>query len=74
MLVAILQHISDQDDPFGIVARLAASVPSGRRAITSVKVPPRSTQKSHCDEFAINASELRSVKFRAGGIKQPLDP
>jgi S-adenosyl methyltransferase len=28
MLVAILQHISDQDDPYGIVARLAASVPS----------------------------------------------
>jgi S-adenosyl methyltransferase len=29
ILVAILQHISDQDDPHGIVNRLAADVPSG---------------------------------------------
>jgi hypothetical protein len=29
MLVAILQHIDNEDDPYGIVARLFAAVPPG---------------------------------------------
>ena len=35
MLVAILQHISDQDDPYAIVARLVAAVPSGSWWVTA---------------------------------------
>jgi hypothetical protein len=35
MLVAVLQHIGDQDDPFGIVAQLMAAVPSGSYLVIS---------------------------------------
>jgi hypothetical protein len=64
MLVAILQHISDQDDPYGIVARLAASVPSG--SYLALSHPARDIQAAAMAEIADTMNELvaEKVTFR----------
>ncbi len=60
MLMAILQHISDQDDPYAIVARLAASVPSGSYLVLSH--PARDIQAAAMAEIADTMNELVAEK------------
>ena len=64
MLVAIMQHISDQDDPYGIVARLAAGVPSG--SYLALSHPARDIQAAAMAEIADRMNELvaEKVTFR----------
>ncbi len=64
MLVAILQHISDQDDPYGIVARLLAAVPSG--SYLAISHPARDIQAAAMAEIADRMNELvaEKVTFR----------
>jgi hypothetical protein len=64
MLVAILQHIGDQDDPYGIVARLAASVPSG--SYLTLSHPARDIQAAAMAEIADRMNEMvaETVTFR----------
>ena len=60
MLVAILQHISDQDDPYGIVARMAASVPSG--SYLALSHPARDIQPAAMAEIAARMNKLVAEK------------
>ncbi len=64
MLVAIMQHISDQDDPHAIVARLAAAVPSG--SYLALSHPARDIQAAAMAEIADRMNELvaEKVTFR----------
>ena len=64
MLVAILQHISDQDDPYGIVTRLLAEVPSGSYLVLSH--PARDIEAAAMAEIADRMNELvaEKVAFR----------
>jgi hypothetical protein len=71
MLVAIMQHISDQDDPYEIVARVAASVPSGSYLVLSH--PARDIQAAAMAEIADRMNELVAEKVtfrtRAGVLR-----
>jgi hypothetical protein len=74
MLVAILQHISDQDDPYGIVARLVAGVPSGSYLVLSH--PARDIEAAAMAEIAVAMNELvaEKVTFRTrAGVLRFLD-
>jgi hypothetical protein len=64
MLVAILQHISDEDDPYGIVARLAACVPPG--SYLALSHPARDIHAAAMAEIADRMNELilEKVTFR----------
>jgi S-adenosyl methyltransferase len=64
MLMAILQHISDQDDPYAIVARLAASVPSG--SYLALSHPARDIEAAAMAEIAarMNGLVAEKVTFR----------
>src|ERR1700733_15304938 len=60
MLVAILQHISDHDDPYEIVARVAASVPPGSYLVLSH--PARDIEAAAMAEIADRMNELVAEK------------
>ncbi len=64
MLVAILQHIGDQNDPYGIVARLVAAVPSG--SYLTLSHPARDIHAAATAEIADRMNELiaEKVTFR----------
>jgi S-adenosyl methyltransferase len=64
MLMAILQHISDQDDPYAIVARLAASVASG--SYLALSHPARDIEAAAMAEIAarMNGLVAEKVTFR----------
>lgn len=64
MLVAIMQHIGDQDDPYGIVARLLAAVPPGSYLVLSH--PARDIQAAAMAQIADRMNELvaEKVTFR----------
>ena len=64
MLVAILQHLSDQDDPYGIVARLVAEMPSG--SYLALSHPARDIEAAAMAEIADRMNELvaEKVTFR----------
>jgi hypothetical protein len=64
MLVAILQHISDEDDPYGIVARLVAELPSG--SYLALSHPARDIEAAAMAEIADRMNELvaEKVTFR----------
>jgi len=64
MLVAILQHLSDQDDPHGIVARIVAELPSG--SYLALSHPARDIQAAAMAEIADRMNELiaEKVTFR----------
>jgi hypothetical protein len=64
MLVAILQHISDQDDPYGIVARLMAEMPEG--SYLALSHPARDIEAAAMAEIADRMNELvaEKVTFR----------
>jgi hypothetical protein len=64
MLVAILQHISDADDPYEIVARLVAEMPSG--SYLTLSHPARDIEAAAMAEIADRMNELvaEKVTFR----------
>ena len=64
MLVAILQHISDQDNPHQIVARLLAAVPSG--SYLALSHPARDIEAAAMAEIAdrMNETVAEKVTFR----------
>jgi S-adenosyl methyltransferase len=64
MLVAILQHIGDQDDPYGIVARLVAAVPPG--SYLALSHPARDIHATATAEIADRMNKLiaEKVTFR----------
>jgi len=64
MLVAILQHISDQDDPYGIVARLVSAMPSG--SYLALSHPARDIHAAAMAEIAVRMNKLiaEKVTFR----------
>jgi len=65
MLVAIMQHIHDESDPYGIVARLIAAVPTGSYVVLSH--PARDLQATAMAEIADRMNELvaEKVTFRS---------
>ena len=64
MLVAILQHISDEDNPHQIVARLLAAVPSG--SYLTLSHPARDIEAAAMAEIADRMNEMvaEKVTFR----------
>jgi len=64
MLVAILQHLSDQDEPYGIVARLVATMPSG--SYLALSHPARDIEAAAMAEIANRMNKLvaEKVTFR----------
>jgi O-methyltransferase involved in polyketide biosynthesis len=64
MLVAILQHIGDHDDRYGIVARLVAEIPPG--SYVALSHPARDIQATAMAEIADRMNELvaEKVTFR----------
>jgi hypothetical protein len=64
MLVAILQHIGDEDDPYGIVARLVAELPSG--SYLALSHPARDIQAAAMARIADRMNKLvaEKVTFR----------
>ncbi|HUB23031.1 MAG TPA: SAM-dependent methyltransferase [Streptosporangiaceae bacterium] len=64
MLVAILQHISDEDNPHQIVARLLAAVPSG--SYLALSHPARDIEAAAMAEIAdrMNETVAEKVTFR----------
>ena len=64
MLVAILQHIGDQNDPYGIVARLLAEIPSG--SYLALSHPARDIHAAAMAEIADRMNKLvaEKVTFR----------
>ena len=65
MLVAIMQHIHDESDPYAIVARLVAAVPTGSYVVLSH--PARDLQATAMAEIADRMNELvaEKVTFRS---------
>ena len=64
MLVAILQHIGNEDDPYGIVARLVAEMPSG--SYLALSHPARDIQAAAMARIADRMNKLvaEKVTFR----------
>jgi O-methyltransferase involved in polyketide biosynthesis len=64
MLVAILQHIGDEDDPYRIVARLAADLPPG--SYLALSHPARDIHAAAMAEIATRMNEMvaEKVTFR----------
>jgi len=65
MLVAILQHIGNKADPFGIVGRLMGAVPAG--SYLALSHPARDIQAKAMAEIAESMNELvaEKVTFRS---------
>jgi hypothetical protein len=65
MLVAILQHLSDADDPYGIVTRLMETVPAG--SYLALSHPARDLQAEAMAKIADSMNELvaEKVTFRS---------
>jgi hypothetical protein len=67
MLMAILQHLSEDDDPYGVVAKLMAAVPAGSYLVLS-----HPARDIHAAEMAAMANTLNQmmaekVTFRGQG-------
>jgi S-adenosyl methyltransferase len=64
MLVAILQHVSSRDDPYGVVARLVEAVPAG--SYLAVSHPARDIEAAAMAEIADAMNDLvaEKVTFR----------
>jgi hypothetical protein len=56
MLMAILQHLSDEDDPYAVVGKLMASVPSGSYLVLS-----HPAKDIHAAEMAAMAARLNQM-------------
>jgi hypothetical protein len=60
MLMAILQHIDDEEDPYGIVARLLAAVPSG--SYLALSHPASDIEVEAMAEMAKRLNQLMAEK------------
>jgi hypothetical protein len=56
MLMAILQHLGDEDDPYGVVGKLMAAVPSGSYLVLS-----HPAKDIHAAEMAAMAARLNQM-------------
>jgi S-adenosyl methyltransferase len=67
MLMAILQHLSNDDDPYGVVAKLMAAVPSG--SYLALSHPARDIEPEKMAEMAnrLNQMMAEKVTFRDQG-------
>jgi hypothetical protein len=65
MLMAILQHLSDSDNPYGVVTKLVAAVPSG--SYLAVSHPAKDIHAAEMAEMAkrLNQTMAEKVTFRA---------
>jgi DNA polymerase III psi subunit len=65
MLMAILQHVSDDHDPYAVVARLMAAVPSG--SYLALSHPARDIHAAEMAEMAnrLNQTMAEKVTFRS---------
>jgi hypothetical protein len=65
MLMAILQHLSDDHDPYGIVAQLVAAVPAG--SYLALSHPARDIHAAEMAEMAkrLNMMMAEKVTFRS---------
>jgi len=65
MLMAILQHLSEGDDPYGVVARLVAAVPAG--SYLALSHPARDIHAAEMAEMAkrLNQMMAEAVTFRS---------
>jgi hypothetical protein len=65
MLMAILQHLSDDHDPYGIVAQLVAAVPAG--SYLTLSHPARDIHAAEMAEMAkrLNMMMAEKVTFRS---------
>jgi hypothetical protein len=65
MLMAILQHLSDENDPYEVVARLVAAVPSG--SYLALSHPARDIHAAEMAEMAkrLNQMMAEKVTFRS---------
>jgi hypothetical protein len=64
MLMAILQHLSDDDDPYGIVAGLVAAVPSGSYLALSHPAKDIEAEKMAAMAERLNQMMAEKVTFR----------
>jgi S-adenosyl methyltransferase len=64
MLMAILQHLSDDDDPYGVVAKLMAAVPAG--SYLALSHPAKDIHAAEMAEMAnrLNKMMAEKVTFR----------
>jgi len=71
MLMAILQHLSDDHDPYGIVAQLVAAVPAG--SYLALSHPARDIHAAEMAEMAkrLNMMMAEKVTFRSQGEVAP---
>jgi hypothetical protein len=65
MLMAILQHLGDDHDPYGVVARLMAAVPSG--SYLALSHPAKDIHAAEMAEMAnrLNQTMAEKVTFRS---------
>ena len=65
MLMAILQHLSDENDPYAVVGRLMAAVPSG--SYLALSHPARDIHAAEMAEMAnrLNQMMAEKVTFRS---------
>jgi len=65
MLMAILQHLSDENDPYAVVGRLVAAVPPG--SYLALSHPARDIHAAEMAEMAkrLNATMAEKVTFRS---------
>lgn len=65
MLMAILQHLSDDDDPYAVVASLVAAVPAG--SYLALSHPARDIHADEMAEMAMRLNQMMAekVNFRS---------
>jgi DNA polymerase III psi subunit len=65
MLMAILQHLSDENDPYAVVGQLVAAVPSG--SYLALSHPARDIRAAEMAEMAkrLNSTMAEKVTFRS---------
>jgi hypothetical protein len=64
MLMAILQHLSDDDDPYGVVAKLLAAVPAGSYLALSHPASDIEAEKMAAMAARLNQMMAEKVTFR----------
>jgi len=67
MLVAVLHHVPDSDDPYGLVARLRDAVPSGSHLVISHPASDVETEKVTEVARRYNASVVTGQTRRSAG-------
>jgi hypothetical protein len=74
MLMAILQHLSDADDPYGVVGRLLSALPAG--SCLALSHPARDIHAAEMAEMAkrLNQMMAEAVTFRSWSTCLPGGP